>query len=261
MSVYTLPYNDNRQLAKKFSITAQEIRCKCGGKHDIYVNTELIDGIEQVMDILGADRIDISSGNRCSSHDRSPMVGGTGNGMHTQNGCAMDYKLSKSGKVIDPRIVAAVAQEVGFNGIGKIDSAYIHCDVGNRKYRWLGDETIAGGTSGSIIYDPDTYWNYYKLDRSKYVKTPTETTESIEKRLQKALNAMGEKLDVDGIIGTKSIQALKKHSINKGDKGEFVKIIQEFLNSKGYNCGEADSIAGDKTIQAICNAAWDKLLG
>lgn len=260
MSVYTLPYNDNRQLAKKFNIKAQEIRCKCGGKHGIYVNTELIDKIEQVMEILDADRIDISSGNRCSSHDRK--VGGTGGGMHTKNGCAMDYMLSKKGETIDPCVVVAVAQEVGFNGIGRIDGTHIHCDVrtvAKPEYKWLGDETIEGGTSGSIIREPNTYWNYYKLDRSKYIDTPVTTVEPIEKRLQRVLNTMGEKLDVDGIIGDKTMKALKKHNINKGEKGEFIKIIQEILNAKGYDVGEPDGIAGDKTIQAICNAAWDKL--
>lgn len=257
MSVYTLPYNDNRQLAKKFNITAQEIRCKCGGNHDIYVNTELIDKLEQVMEILGADHIYPSSGNRCPSHDR--RVGGTGGGMHTKNGSAIDYTLTKKGETIDPCVVAAVAQEVGFNGIGRIDKTHIHCDVrtvSKPEQKWLGDETIKGGTSGSIIREPNTYWNYYKLDRSKYIETPVEP---VEKRLQRVLNVMGEKLDVDGIVGENTMKALKRHNINKGEKGEFIKIIQEILNAKGYDAGEPDGIAGDKTIQAICNAAWDKL--
>lgn len=253
--VYTLSYNDNRQLCKRHNIKAQEIRCKCQGTHNIIVNTELIDKIELLMDVLEADYIDISSGNRCISHDL--RVGGNGRGMHTQNGCAMDFKVSKKGKVIDPRVVAAVAQELGFNGIGRIDSEYIHCDVGNRKYRWLGDETVSGGTSGSVIFEPNTYWNYYGLKRSDYIKTPID---SIEKRLQRVLNSMGENLDVDGIIGEKTIAALKRHNVNKGEKGEFVKIVQELLNSKGYDCGTPDGIAGNLTIQAICNAAWDKLL-
>ena len=70
---------------------------------------------------------------------------------------------------------------------------------------------------------------------------------------------MGEKLVVDGVIGEKSLAALKKHNINKGESGEFVKVVQEILNSKGYDCGEADGICGDKTVQAICNAMYDRL--
>lgn len=48
-------------------------------------------------------------------------------------------------------------------------------------------------------------------------------------------------------------------NIQKGKSGEFVKVVQEILNSKGYDCGEADGICGDKTAQAICNAMYDKL--
>ena len=46
-----------------------------------------------------------------------------------------------------------------------------------------------------------------------------------------------------------------------GDSGEVVKVFQTILNNEGYDCGEVNGIANEKTIQAICNAAWDKLYG
>ena len=257
MSVYLLPYNSQEQLTEH--INARELRCKCGGTHNITVNTDLLDKQEKLMTLIGAEHIYISSANRCKTHDVN--VGGNGYGLHT-TAKAIDAKyVDKSGKTIDPRVVAGAMQELGFTGIGRINNEYIHGDVGTLAehggMKWLGDEMVAGGTSGSVIREPNTYWNYYGLNRSDYIKTAV--TETLEMRLQKVLNLMGEKLDVDGIVGEKTLKALKNHNISKGEKGEFIKVIQEILNSKGYNCGAADGVAGDKTIQAICNASWDRL--
>ena len=264
MAIYTLPYNSRNQLSQH--INAQELRCKCGGTHSITVNTDLIDRIEKLMTIAGAKKIYISSANRCKQHDIN--VGGSGWGMHTL-GKAFDFALlDADGKYIDTRDIACIAQEIGFTGIGRIPitpgsstpSNYIHCDVGtlaeHTGKKWLGDETVKGGTSGSVITEPRTYWQYYGIDRKKYF--PAET-KSIEKRIQEALNVLGENLMVDGVIGTKSIEALKAHPIRQGERGEYVKAMQEYLNSKGYDCGEPDGIAGNKTTAAIYAAAMEKL--
>lgn len=268
--IYTLPYNSRTQLSKH--INAQEIRCKCGGTHNITVNTDLIERTEKLLDVIAAGykvdssavKINISSGNRCKVHDKA--VGGNGYGMHTL-GKAIDYTVTVNGQTVDTRDIAAIAQELGFTGIGRIpnypgskESNYIHHDVGtlaeHRGRKWLGDETVNGGTSGSIISEPQTYWAYYGRDRSKYF--PTEV-KSIEKRIQEALNVLGEKLTVDGVIGEKSIKALKAHPIRQGERGEYVKCMQEYLNSKGYDCGMADGIAGNKTTAAIYAAAMEHL--
>ena len=50
--------------------------------------------------------------------------------MHTL-GKAMDFKLvDQNNKTIDTRVIAAVMQEIGFTGIGRITNEYIHGDVG-----------------------------------------------------------------------------------------------------------------------------------
>lgn len=266
MSVYVLPYNSKQQLSPHFN--AQELRCKCGGTHNITVDTDLLDKMEKiasiVADIEGVNskevHITVSSANRCKTHDIN--VGGDGYGMHTL-GKAMDFQVTCEGKIVNTKLIACIAQEIGFTGIGRIPCTigdYIHCDVGTLAShgckKWLGDETVKGGTSGSVINEPQTYWDYYGLKRSDYFK---DEKISLEKQLQTVLNEMGEKLVVDGIIGEKSLAALKKHNVNKGESGEFVKVVQEILNSKGYDCGKADGICGDKTAQAICNAMYDRL--
>lgn len=271
MAIYTLPYNSRNQISQH--INAQELRCKCGGTHSITINSDLIDRIEKLLCIVAdAYKVDvkdvhitISSANRCKQHDIN--VGGSGWGMHVV-GKALDYKVTCNGQVIDTRELAAIAQELGFTGIGRIPitpgssvpSDYIHSDVGtlaeHTGSKWLGDETVKGGTNGSVIREPQTYWNYYGISRSKYFSAPSL---SIEKQIQTALNALGEALTIDGIIGEKSLEALKRHPIRQGERGEYVKVMQTFLNSKGYDCGEPDGIAGNKTTAAICASAWDHL--
>ena len=271
MAIYTLPYNSRNQLSQH--INAQELRCKCGGTHSITVNTDLIDRIEKLLGVV-ADaykvnvkdvHINISSANRCKQHDIN--VGGSGWGMHVV-GKALDYRVTCNGQVIDTREIAAIAQELGFTGIGRIPitpgsnipSDYIHSDVGtiaeHTGSKWLGDECVKGGTSGSVIREPQTYWNYYGISRKKYFPAPVLTP---EKQLQTALNGLGEKLDVDGVIGDKSLEALKKHPIRQGERGDYVKAVQTILNAKGYDCGEPDGIAGNKTTAAIFSAACDRM--
>ena len=265
MSVYVLPYNSDKQISKH--INARELRCKCGGTHNITVNTDLIDKAERLISTiaeinkLSADdvHIAISSANRCKQHDIN--VGGSGWGMHTL-GKAIDFQIYYKDAVVDTRLIACIAQELGFTGIGRITAQYIHCDVGTLAEhggrKWLGDEMVKGGTSGSIVFEPNTYWNYYGIDRNKYFPEPVKST---EKWLQESLNALGENLIVDGVIGVKTLEAMKRHPIKQGERGDYVKIVQQILNAKGYDCGTPDGIAGNKTTSAICSAAWDRLFG
>lgn len=260
MAVTVLPYNSKIQLSQH--INAGELRCKCYGTHTITVNSELIDKIEKLLDVVAKARnieskdvkIYISSANRCKQHDIN--VGGSGWGMHVV-GKALDFCVSAGKTTINSKVLACIAQEIGFTGIGRINETYIHCDVGTLAEhggkKWLGDETVKGGTSGSIINEPDTYWRYYKINREEWIKE--DAAETLERRLQRELNALGESLTVDGIIGEKTIEAMKKHAIKQGDKSDYVKVMQELFNSKGYDCGTPDGIAGTKTMAAIFQTA------
>ena len=62
---------------------------------------------------------------------------------------------------------------------------------------------------------------------------------------------LGYKLAVDGILGNKTLTAARKCIVDKGSRGKVVKWLQKRLNSLCFNCGAADGIAGDKTMNAI----------
>lgn len=168
--ITSIPYESNEQLTKH--INAREIRCKCGKMHATLYDTDTLNKIEQlisaVADYYNATpentHIFISSGYRCPDHDKA--VGGNGKGVHTA-GYALDFEMLVPGKGVDSRVIAALAKDIGFSGIGRISENYIHVDNapvsmhGGRK--WLGDETQPGGTSGSVITDNESYWAYYNI--------------------------------------------------------------------------------------------------
>lgn len=74
--------------------------------------------------------------------------------------------------------------------------------------------------------------------------------------LQKILNVGGANLVVDGILGNKTLSAVKKYTVESGDTGNLIKWVQNRLNQLGFNCGVADGIAGLNTMNAIYR--WQK---
>ncbi|HQB53817.1 MAG TPA: peptidoglycan-binding protein [Bacteroidales bacterium] len=231
MAVKTYLYSTNLRLSSNF--VTSEFRCKCGKAHSTLISTELVNGLQRLVDVLGASKAIITSGYRCFNHDKA--VGGSGYGMHTRGLAADVIFYDKAGKPISSKLVSCKAQDLGFNGIGKIDSQAIHLDIGPR--RWWGDETVLGGTTGSVTTD---YYRYYGIKRSGHIS-----------ELQTLLNAKGHKLAVDNIIGPKTLAAVKSYTIEQGDRGELVRWVQTRLKALGYDCGTADGIAGDKTMNAI----------
>lgn len=242
----TFNFNDNIKLSKNF--TSAEFRCKCGGRHDYKIETDLIDKLQTLADELKADKVIINSGYRCPAHDRN--VGGNGYGQHTK-GTAADIKAYKDGKPINTRIIACKMQDLGFTGIGNIDRTYtaIHGDVRNIS-KWYGDEAVPGGTNNSVTND---FYKYYNIERNNVQNYVSE--------LQKILNSKGANLVVDGIAGKKTIAECRKYRIEIHDKGELTKWVQECLNALGYSCGIPDGIAGRKTMNAISKWQHDNKLG
>lgn len=157
MSVKNYPYNDHTQLSPHFNV--QEFRCKCGEKHDILIDNVLIDKLERLYSILDCSAIRITSGYRCSAHDKS--VGGNGSGQHTLGKaadiCCYDHSMTP----ISSKIVCCKAQDLGFGGIANINVAYIYTHVDVRAGKvWYGDETVSNNTVTTDFY------NYFKEARA-----------------------------------------------------------------------------------------------
>ncbi len=236
MALQTYAYTARDRLTANFLVI--EFRCKCGRGHTTILDPALPQKVQQLMAAIGAVKAIVTSGYRCSYWDKA--VKGNGYGMHTR-GLAGDFIFyDQGGHVIRPELVACKAQDLGFSGIGKIDSQAIHLDIGPR--RWWGDETVSGGTTDSVTTD---YYRYYGIKRSGHIS-----------ELQTLLNAKGHKLAVDNIIGPKTLTAVKSYTIEQGDRGELVRWVQTRLKALGYDCGAADGIAGPVTMAAI--AAWQR---
>ncbi len=228
-------HNSSEQLSKHFNV--REFRCKCGRNHNTEINPELISKLEVLYKQLNCKKIIVNSGYRCSAHDKA--VGGNGCGQHTKGNAADIVCYGADGKIISTKKVACEAQEVGFGGIGNIDSTYtaIHVDVRTGS-KWYGDEAVAGGTSGNVTDD----FNRYYAVNSNYIA-----------ELQTILNAKGAALTVDGIAGPKTLSECYKYTIELGDQGQLTRWVQQRLNALGFGflCGTADGIAGNNTMNAI----------
>lgn len=79
------------------------------------------------------------------------------------------------------------------------------------------------------------------------------------KGLQTILNNAGAGLVVDGIVGEKTLAAVKKYSIELNDRGNLIKWVQERLTQLGFNAGYADGFAEKPTMDAIYS--WQKANG
>lgn len=82
--IKTYNYTDNTQLSPHFN--AQEFRCKCGKEHDFQIDDDLITKLEALYSTLNCSKIIVTSGFRCSSHDKA--VKGSGTGQHTRGKAA-----------------------------------------------------------------------------------------------------------------------------------------------------------------------------
>lgn len=141
----------------------REFTCKCGCNTNI-VAAELVNKLEKVYDYLsntadGVTAIIVTSGYRCPKH--SVNVGGSINDAHTKGIAADVYAVKKDGTRWGAFSLAAVAEKIGFTGIGIIDNTAVHMDIRNNSNyvnpHWFGNE-ITGDNNVKTFsqYLPET---------------------------------------------------------------------------------------------------------
>ena len=139
------------QITAHFNFDEFKCPCGCGGNK---TDTSFINKLENIYEYFsrcpdGIAAIIVTSGYRCSKH--SVAVGGYANDAHTKGIAADIYVLKRDGTTrYNSREVAAVAEKLGFSGIGIIDNTAVHVDVRNTSNytnsHWFGNE-ITGQTS------------------------------------------------------------------------------------------------------------------
>lgn len=202
-----------KKLSEHFN--TYEFRCRCGKKHNIYIDTNLVNLLEKVRTKLGASSCIIYSGYRCSKHDEK--VGGSGKGPHTQ-GYAVDCYFTKNGKRINSKDVCLALEDLGHKkGIGyrcggsKPATGNTHIDTKPRK--WFGDESKSLSRSCC-----SSFYNYFGIKKTTSVASKYNLTRLLKKgcrgndvkELQKKL-----KLTADGIFGVNTLNAVKKFQKSK----------------------------------------------
>ena len=147
--IKTYPYNDTTQLSAYFNVS--EFRCKCGKVHDTLLADELVEKLEQLYAALNCSKIIVTSGFRCSMHDRT--VGGSGTGQHTKGNAADICCYGQDGQPISSKVVCCKAQDIGFTGIANITAAYQYTHVDVRPNgKWYGDEVHGNNTVTDDFY-------------------------------------------------------------------------------------------------------------
>lgn len=147
--IQTYKFNDATQLSPHFN--AKEFRCKCGQEHDFEVNEKLVENLEKLYESLNCSKIIVTSGYRCTAHDKN--VGGNGTGQHTKGNAADICCYGQDGQPISSKTVCCTAQDIGFIGIANINTSYqyTHVDVRTGS-KWYGDETKGNCSVTSDFY-------------------------------------------------------------------------------------------------------------
>lgn len=136
----------------------REFTCPCGCNTN-NVSAELVNKLESIYEYLqktpdSVSAIIVNSGCRCSRHSYS--VGGYGNDAHTRGIAADIHAIKGDGTTPWGALeVAAVAEKLGFSGIGIITNNDLHVDIRNKdnyaNSHWFGDERTGNDNIKSFL--------------------------------------------------------------------------------------------------------------
>lgn len=190
MSVVTYQRGDTTALSKNF--TRDEFECQCGKCTAQMIDTELVDKLQRIRDVLGVP-LKITSGYRCIPHNAA--VKGSSGSKH-RYGMAADWRTAN--RSINPVALGILAQAVGFGGIGiywHSRGTFVHADTRGTKATWLCT------TPGQY---PSTTYLKFILPTIRRGCTG-DANRAATKMLQRLLG-----LTPDGIFGEKTENALLK---------------------------------------------------
>lgn len=221
MAMTSYDCNKNLQLTKNWN--TKEFKCHGSGHiHNTLINKDLVNMVQTFMDKYGLTKGVMSRGYSCSEYNKK--IGGATNSKHVTEG-AMDVCFYKGSSIVSAKQICCWATDFGFPGVAYIDKNYVHLDKRTSGI-YRGDET-KGYSNNVPNGDFYTYFGISKDGNSTYNGTfPTlpsrgyfkngDKSDQV-KNLQKFLNwATGANLSVDGIIGTKTINAVKSFQKNVG---------------------------------------------
>lgn len=210
MSVVTYQRGDTTALSKNF--TRDEFECQCGKCTAQMIDTELVDKLQRIRDVLGVP-LKITSGYRCIPHNAA--VKGSSGSKH-RYGMAADWRTAN--RSINPVALGIIAAQY-FKAVGIYwydGCAIVHTDTRDAKATWLCDAprhypsttyqkfilpTIRRGCTG------DANRAATKMLQRLLGLTPDGIFgEGTENALLKAQEAHG--LAVDGICGPASWKAI-----------------------------------------------------
>ena len=121
---------------------------------------------------------------------------------------------------------------------------------------WFGNEYAYGNTPKNDWIKTFQRGTVFAGEKAKCL---SQSVKADIKGLQTILNNAGAGLVVDGIVGEKTLAAVKKYSIELNDRGNLIKWVQERLTQLGFDAGYADGFAEKPTMDAIYS--WQKANG
>ena len=200
--VHTYAKKDrNKKLAPNFVVG--EFLCHCGcGK--ALVDDKLVEYLQQIRDHFGKETI-ITSAYRCEKHNKA--VGGAVGSRHTK-GQAADFYIPG----IAPTEIAKYAESIGVKGIGLYEQAdcgddFVHIDTREKKSFWYGHKELSRSTFGG------TPKQTFTVDHSTLYRGCTGDEVPA---LQAQLLGYGYKIDVDGIYGPATENAVEAYQEDNG---------------------------------------------
>ena len=127
------------QVKLRPNIYLYELECQ-DGSHQVKIKDDhVLDLFQSLHDelekLIGADLYMIfNSFYRSKAHNKK--IGGSPRSRHMQGDAGdVQFVIKKNSRKVMPKLVAAVAEKVGFDGIGVYDT-FTHCDTRGYRARW-----------------------------------------------------------------------------------------------------------------------------